>query len=74
MMIDLYPAFADGNQGLSIWMHEGRYQASVRSPSNGFMIGYGDTPQEALDDVWRNAAIPSLKPAAPKRRRGMDLI
>jgi len=76
MIVDLYPAFADGNQGLSIWLTpDGRCQASVKSAQNGFLIGYGDTPQEALDDVWRNAALPSLKPvAATRRRRGMDLI
>ena len=75
MIVDLYPAFADGNQGLSIWLTpDGRCQASVKSAQNGFLIGYGDTPQEALDDVWRNAALPSLKPKAAKPRRGLDLI
>ena len=71
MIVDVYPAFAGGNQGLTIWLRDGRYQANVKNKHGGWMIGYGDTPQEALDDVWRNSALPSEK---PKRRRGMDLI
>ena len=72
MNVDLYPAFHGGNQGLSIWsLDEGRFQANVKNSQGGWMIGYGSTPQAALDDVWRNAALP---PSKPKRRRGEDLI
>lgn len=73
MKIDVFPAFNGGNRGLSIWsLDDGRYQANVKSPEGGFMIGYGDTPQEALDDVWVRSALPTLKPR--NRRRLSDII
>lgn len=73
MIVDLYPAFADGNKGLSIWrLDDGGYQVNVKSPEGGWMIGYGDTPQEGLDDVWRNSAMPSLRPVE-RKRRGAEL-
>ena len=74
MIVDVSPAFAGRNQGLTIWTCEQGYQANVKGPSGGWMIGYGPTPQAALDDVWRNAALPSSKPAPTKRRRTEDLI
>ena len=75
MIVDVSPAFAGRNQGLSIWsIEEGCYQANVKRQNGGWMIGYGTTPQAALDDVWNNAALQSTKPVAVKRRRTMDLI
>lgn len=75
MIVDVSPAFAKGNQGVSIWsLEDGRFQANIKRSNGGWMIGYGTTPQEALDDIWRNSCLPSLKPAAVKRRRTEDLI
>lgn len=75
MIVDTSPAFAGRNQGLSIWpLEDGRFQANVKRPNGGWMIGYGMSPQAALDDVWRNAAPSSSKPAVTKRRRTEDLI
>lgn len=75
MIVDVSPAFAGHNQGLSIWpINDGRFQANVKRHNGGWAIGYGSTPQEALDDVWRNAARPSDKPAKALRRQARDLI
>lgn len=75
MIVDTSPAFAGRNQGLSIWvLDDGRFQANVKRGNGGWMVGFGSTPQAALDNVWQNAAQPQDKPAATKRRRTADFI
>ena len=66
MRINVAPAFERPFKGITIFEREdGIYQVSLRV-EDGWRIGYGDTPQDGLDDA--------LEKAAHKRKRDDDLI
>lgn len=56
MKVDLTPAFRGGNKGITIYQIEGdRFMVSVKSELGGFLIGYGDTPDQGLRNALRPA-------------------
>lgn len=62
MNIDISSAFQNGNAGLTIFPHDERgFMVSVKGKS-GFSIGYGETPQQALD------AVHAVKQAAARAK------
>jgi hypothetical protein len=61
VIVDTTPAFENGNQGMTIYRTERYFMVSVKTASDGFSIGYGQTPAEALDDALGRR----VKPAAP---------
>lgn len=66
MRINVSPAFQNGFKGVTVFRHENGYQVSVKT-GEGWRIGYGDTPQDGLDDA--------LKVVSPQRsNRDDDLI
>lgn len=58
MILDTTRAFENGNQGVTIYRATEGYMVSVKTPSGGFTIGRGATPEAGLDDA--------LKPAPAK--------
>lgn len=51
-MLDISRALVDGNKGLSIWATDDGYQVSVKRRDTGaFVVGYGASPAQALDDA-----------------------
>lgn len=75
MNVDLYPAFNGGNVGVTFFLDpSGKIQAGVKNSQGGWNVGLGDTPQEALDHVWKQSVVPELKPRRRIVRRDMDDI
>lgn len=72
MIVDVTPAFEDGNKGLTIYKHEKGFMVSVKTSQNGFTIGYGQTPAEALNDALGMRVKPPV--AAPSDDLFGDLL
>lgn len=45
--MNITAAFTKGRKGVSIWLHEGRYQVSVRQRDGSFAVGIATTIEEA---------------------------
>ena len=57
MRIDIGAAFADGNNGLSIWRTHQGYQVNVKREGGAFSVGIDDDLHRALDKAFGRAPV-----------------
>ena len=56
-MRELSMAFRNGYKGFSMWDAGDRGVQCSLSKRGGFVVGYGDTPQDAWEAAWANTKL-----------------
>ena len=56
-MRELFKAFKNGYKGFSMWDAGERGVQCSLSKRGGFVVGYGDTPEDAWDAAWANTKL-----------------